>query len=143
MTYKTVNLPSITFKSKSAAIEYFKEMLNRYNDGDELSSNDDEILFELLQCHPEMEGKIGVGVNRFYRDNSPIHPTSCFHIERIDGTTTDFSGSLRNLMGSFFNTTALNLFAYPASHSKTVFLPGSFRSYEILERRPLTSESYC
>ena len=52
-------------------------------------------------------------------------------------------GSLRNLMGSFFNTTALNLFAYPASHSKTVFLPGSFRSYEILERRPLTSESYC
>ena len=43
-------------------------------------------------------------------------------------------------MGSFFNTTALNLFAYPASHSKTVFLPGSFRSYGILERRPLTSE---
>jgi len=54
-----------------------------------------------------------------------------------------FAGSLRNLMGSFFNTTALYLFAYPVSHSKRVFLPGSFRSYESLERRPLTSESYC
>ena len=55
----------------------------------------------------------------------------------------NLGGSLRNFMDSFFNTMALHLFAYPASHSKTVFLPGNFQSYETLERRPLTSESYC
>lgn len=91
MTRQQVNLPSKTFKSKSDATAYFKEMLNRYNDGDELNSDDDTILFELLQRHPEADDKIGVGVKRFYRAKSPIHPTSCFHIERYDGTTTDFS----------------------------------------------------
>lgn len=91
MACQTVDLPSISFKSKSEATAYFKWMLNQYQDGDELNPDDDTILFELLQRHPEMDDKIGVGVKRFYRDKSPIHPTSCFHLERIDGTTTDFS----------------------------------------------------
>ena len=90
MARQTVDLPSISFKSKSEATAYFKKMLNRYHDGDELNPDDDAILFELLQRHPEMDDKIGAGVKRFYRDKSPIHPTSCFHLERIDGTTTDF-----------------------------------------------------
>ena len=91
MARQTVNLHSISFKSKSEALTYFKKMLNCYHEEEELNSNDDEILFELLQSHPEMKIKIGVGVNRFYRAKSSIHPTSCFHLERIDGSTTDFS----------------------------------------------------
>ena len=79
------------FNSKSEAVKYFKEMLSRYDDGEEIDSSDDAVLFELLQRHPEVDKKIGVGVNRFYRQKSPNHPTSCFHLERIDGTTTDFS----------------------------------------------------
>lgn len=91
MARQSVDLPSMSFKSKSDAAAYFKEMLSRYRDGEELNRDDDAILFELLQRHPEVNDKIGVGVKRFYRDKSPIHPTSCFHLERIDGTTTDFS----------------------------------------------------
>lgn len=91
MAGQPVDLPSVSFKSKSEATAYFKEMLNRYNDGDELNADDDAILFELLQRHPEASDKIGVGVKRIYRDRTPFHPTSCFHIERTDGTTTDFS----------------------------------------------------
>lgn len=91
MSRHTVCLPSITFNSKTQAVEYFKKMLDRYRDGEELSQDDDVILFELLQRHPEAAEKIGEGVKCFYRSKSLIHPTSCFHIERIDGTATDFS----------------------------------------------------
>jgi hypothetical protein len=72
-------------------MKYFKEMLNRYRDGEEISQDDDVILFELLQRHPEADEKIGEGVKCFYRSKSIIHPTSCFHIVRTDGTCTDFS----------------------------------------------------
>ena len=88
---QSVDLPSISFKSKSEATSYFKDMLNRYRDGEILTPEDDAILFELLQRHPEADDKIGVGVKIFYRERSPIHPTSCFHLERHDGITTDFS----------------------------------------------------
>jgi hypothetical protein len=91
MAKQTINLPSITFMSKKDAKAYFQNMLNRYRDKDILSTEDDTILFELLQRHPEAAEKIGVGVKRFYRSRSNIHPTSCFHLERFDGTTTDFS----------------------------------------------------
>lgn len=87
----TVDLHSICFTTKKEAKDFFKNMLNRYEDGEELTSDDDSILFELLQRHPESDEKIGVGVNRFYRSKSAIHLTSCFHIERTDGTCTDFS----------------------------------------------------
>lgn len=91
MARQPVELPSISFQSKTEATAFFRGMLNRYRDGQELTSDDDAILFELLQRHPQAEEKIGAGVKLFYRDSSPNHPTSCFHIERIDGTTTDFS----------------------------------------------------
>ena len=46
-------------------------------------------------------------------------------------------------MDSVFNITALHLYSYPAFNTKTVFSPGNFQFYETLERRALTSESYC
>lgn len=66
MARQAVCLPSRLFKSKSEAIAYFKEMLGRYHDGEELNSNDDELLFELIQGHPEMEKKVGLGVKHFF-----------------------------------------------------------------------------
>ncbi|MFT6310357.1 MAG: hypothetical protein ACJAQS_000722, partial [Porticoccus sp.] len=84
-------LPSIEFKTKTEAKEFFKVMLHRYRDGDEIDSIDDRYLFEVIQRHPEVKEKVGVGIKRFYRDRSDSHPTSCFHLERYDGVTTDFS----------------------------------------------------
>lgn len=91
MASHPVILPSITFKSKSDAKTFFSNMLNRYNDGDTLSDMDDILLFELLQRHPEVNDKIGVGISKFYRARSNSHPTSCFHLKRHDGSSTDFS----------------------------------------------------
>lgn len=88
-----INLPSKQFNTQKEAISFFKDMLNSYQDGQELTPEDSSILFELLQRHPEAEEKIGVGIENFYRDRSATkeHPTSCFHIERIDKSYTDFS----------------------------------------------------
>ena len=87
-----INLPHKVFSTKKEATQFFKEMLENYNDGDTVSSiDDDNILFDLIQRHPEVNEKVGIGINYFYRDQSPDHPTSCFHIKRNDGSSTDFS----------------------------------------------------
>ena len=86
---KSVILPSKEFKTKAEATKFFKDMLNRYRDGETLNQDDSKFLYELVLRHPEI--KIGVGVSRFYRDMTPDYPTSCFHLERPDGSKTDFS----------------------------------------------------
>ena len=86
-----IELPSINFLTKTKAKDFFKEMLSRYKDGDEVNPEDQVLLHELLLRHPDASQKIGVGVKRFFRDQSPDHNTSCFHVEREDGTSTDFS----------------------------------------------------
>lgn len=108
MPAKPVVLPSRTFPKQTEATAYFKAMLARYADGEFLNSDDEDILYELLQRHPEAEQKIGLGVKAFFRNKSPDHPTSCFHLLRIDGTTTDFgypacvSGQARSLRHDFY-----------------------------------------
>jgi hypothetical protein len=92
MASHQINLAHKEFSTKKEATEFFKEMLENYNDGDRvLSIDDDNILFDLIQRHPEVAEKVGVGINYFYRNQSPNHPTSCFHIKRKDGSNTDFS----------------------------------------------------
>ena len=88
---KPLDLPSKHFPTKTAAREFFSEMLSRYDDGDEISDEDGELLFELLQRHPEVESKLGAsGVRRFYKDRTEMS-TSGFFLERYDGSVTDFS----------------------------------------------------
>ena len=94
MASQPIILQHRQFSSKKDATEFFKNMLDSYNDGDIISSvDDDNLLFDLIQRHPEVETKIGVGIENFYRVKSQNHPTSCFHIKRTDGSTTDFSYS--------------------------------------------------
>lgn len=88
---KPVDLPSISFVSQTKATEFFRYMLNRYSDGEEINSDDHEILYELLLRHPNADEKTGKGIKRFYRKKSQDYPTSCFHLERLDGSHTDFS----------------------------------------------------
>jgi hypothetical protein len=86
-----IDLPSIHFPTKTKAIEFFKKMLNRYKDGDEVNHDDQILLHELILRHPDASDKIGIGIKRFFRAKSHDHPTSCFHLERDNGETTDFS----------------------------------------------------
>lgn len=79
------------FASKSAAIALIREMLARYRDNQDIGEEDSQLLRDLLERHPEAPEKIGGGVKRFYRARAVGEPTSCFHLERLDGSTTDFS----------------------------------------------------
>ena len=88
---KPVDLPSKKFPTMTKAKEFFKYMLNRYTDGQDIEQVDHILLYELLLRHPDADDKIGNGVIKFFRAKSPDHPTSCFHLEREDGSTTDFS----------------------------------------------------
>lgn len=84
-----VELPNLIFQKMSDATRFFKSMLGRYSDGQTISEEDSILLAQLLLRHPD--DKIGVGVDYFYRAQSPSHPTSSFHLMRINGEWTDFS----------------------------------------------------
>jgi hypothetical protein len=85
-----VEIGSLSFKTKKAAKDYFKSMLSRYSDGQDISEDDSDILNSLIERHPEASQKIGVGVKRFFRERAE-QGTSCFWIERSDGSKTEFS----------------------------------------------------
>jgi hypothetical protein len=80
----------LVFQSKKDAKACFREMLGRYVDGQTIEPGDAVHLEALMERHPEAEHKIGGGIKRFYRDATD-QPTSCFWIERTDGSCTDFS----------------------------------------------------
>lgn len=99
---KTVSLPNgRTWRPQSAALGHFKDMLNRYADGQRVTDQQDhDDLLALLTVYDAAPGlaetKIGAGVSYFYRDidqdNAHDGPqTSCFYVMRVDGTAIDFS----------------------------------------------------
>lgn len=90
MARKPIVLNGIEFKFQKDAIAYFKDMLNRYRNGQTITGDDYNTLLALLARHPEADQKIGCGVKRLYKDRTDM-PTSCFWIERTDGSKTDFS----------------------------------------------------
>jgi hypothetical protein len=79
-----------SFRTQAETIEFFKEMLNRYRNGQDVVGEDNDMLLALLERHPEADKKIGCGVKRLYKDRTEMS-TSCFWVERTDGTKTDFS----------------------------------------------------
>jgi len=90
MLRQSVVINGREFKYQKDAIEYFKKMLDRYRNGQTITADDHEMLMSLLERHPEADKKIGCGVKRLCKDKTDM-PTSCFWIEREDGSRTDFS----------------------------------------------------
>lgn len=73
-------------------MSHFREILNGVDVRSRiLDAQHVEDLRCLLDCHPDRDEKIGSGVAWFYVDVSPEHPTRCFWIQRVDGTSLDFS----------------------------------------------------
>jgi hypothetical protein len=79
-----------TFASKQDAIATCRAMLARYRNNEDIREEDSEFLRALVQRHPESVQKIGLGIKRFFRAGTG-QSTDCFWLERIDGSTTDFS----------------------------------------------------
>lgn len=99
---KTVSLPNgRTWRPQGAALDHFKEMLNRYSDGERVTDPEDHSdLLALLTVYDSVPGltetKAGAGVDHFFRDvDQEERPykvrTSCFYVMRVDGTAVDFS----------------------------------------------------
>jgi hypothetical protein len=78
------------FASKGDAVEFFREMLNRYRPGDHVSDPDAVDLKNLLQLHTEAERKIGTGIHHFEVMDGGFG-TQCFKVVRTDGSSDDFS----------------------------------------------------
>ncbi|WP_429925609.1 DCL family protein (plasmid) [Agrobacterium vitis] len=86
------------FKSKKAAEQHFREMLTRYNDGDQISGYQDHSdlsalleRFDLLVS--DGPSKIGAGIKRFERrlNKGDGWSSPGFWVIRVDDTPTDFS----------------------------------------------------
>ena len=79
-----------TFGSKNEVTVFFRAMLGRYRDEQDLDEPDSQLLRDLLERHPDAQQKIGVGIKRFFKRRAD-QGTSCFWLEREGGSTTDFS----------------------------------------------------
>ena len=86
----SVIIGDLTFATQKEASHFIKNMLNKYGDQETVSIEDQEVLTNLIERHPEAIQKIGVGIRQFYKAPTAMG-TSCFWLEREDGTKTDFS----------------------------------------------------
>lgn len=78
------------FKTQKDAKLFFSQMLGKYRDEETVDDKDADLLCHLIERHPYAHHKIGCGIKRFYKAKSG-KPTSCFWLERLNGTRTDFS----------------------------------------------------
>lgn len=85
-----VQVGELDFKTKKAAKEFFKAMLARYKDESDINEEDSSHLYNLIERHPEESQKIGCGIKKFFRRKTEKW-TSCFWLERHDGSITEFS----------------------------------------------------
>jgi len=83
-----IHIRDLTFKTKKELGSWCRKMIAT---GQERPYTYDEHikLLALLERHPRAEQKIGVGVRRFF--TRKIFQYYCLHLERFDGSSTDFS----------------------------------------------------
>lgn len=87
-----MNIGRLSFLTKAAAKEFFRNLRDRYKDFEPVADKDREHLLALIAIHPEAEQKIGAGIQGFHVAQNPEWPqTRCFFIDRVDGTRTGFS----------------------------------------------------
>lgn len=85
-----LEIGGLTFSTKGAASEYFRVILHRHEIGSDIPEPDATELSWLLERHPEVSDKLGIGVEQF-RVRNALYGTRCFEIVRKDGSVTDFS----------------------------------------------------
>lgn len=87
-----------TWSTQTAALQHFKSVLARYNDGDVITGSEDHddllallVRYDMLKVSEQ--SKLGTGIERFERrvNRSEGYSSSGFWAVRVDGTETDFS----------------------------------------------------
>ena len=87
---KSVILGHMHFDKKGDALTFFKEILNRYSPGENVSDEDGEMLSLALANHPEASKKIGSGIS-YFSVRAAEYGTQCFEVNRTDNTCERFS----------------------------------------------------
>jgi hypothetical protein len=82
------------YKFKKDALNHFKTILNSYDFGEVLNNNDLFDIFNLLETHPQIKEKIGVGIEKV-RIAKLKYNTKSFELVRFDGSTEYFSYTKR------------------------------------------------
>jgi hypothetical protein len=90
MPAKPISLGSLHFERKRDAVAYLRAILNKYEVGDKVTTQDAVVLEAALARHPEASAKLGCGVSSF-SVRSADFGTKCFWVNRSDGTTEKFS----------------------------------------------------
>ena len=92
---RRIALATRAFDKAGDATAFFTAMLNRYNIGDRVSTEDEADLSALLNRHDEVDEKVGTGVAGFEVNTPPQDVPQfsqrCFWVIRGDGTKIDFS----------------------------------------------------
>lgn len=90
MPAKPVRIGVRYFDRQKDALDFYKEILGRYEIGQRVSQQDEIELMALLGRHQDVASKIGGGVDHFKVDKDG-YGGRCFWIVRMDSTETDFT----------------------------------------------------
>ncbi|MDO9577710.1 MAG: DCL family protein [Candidatus Cloacimonadales bacterium] len=82
------------FATKKDALNHFKTILNSYDFGEKLNQDDFKNILELLETHPKVKEKIGVGIECI-RIARLKYNTKSFELVRTDNSTEYFSYTKR------------------------------------------------
>lgn len=91
---KPIKIGELEFATKKDALTHYKTILNAYDFGEELTKNDFDDLMVLLETHPRVKEKIGLGIDKV-RIAKVQYNTKSFELVRIDGSTEFFSYTKR------------------------------------------------
>lgn len=82
----------IGFTSKLAVRKYASSLFEKYYQNGDVPkhSQDYQFIMGILHNHIDVDQKVGCGIDGFFVDKSPHHPTNCFWLRRLDGVITDF-----------------------------------------------------
>lgn len=86
----TLIIGNNTYQTQSMALNFFKEMLNRYIPSEIVSETDSFHLKHLFERHPNYIEKIGSGIDHFEVMAADFH-SQCFCVIRADGSKEGFS----------------------------------------------------
>lgn len=91
---KIIEIGEKEFATKKDALNYYKTILNSYEFGETLNKDDLKAILELLDTHPRVKEKIGVGIEKI-RIAKVKFNTKAFELVRVDSSTEYFSYTKR------------------------------------------------
>ena len=89
-----VQIGDKTYATKKDALNHYKNILNSYDFGETISRDNLSDLLDLLETHPNVIEKVGVGIESI-RIVKLKYSTKAFELVRLDGSTEYFSYTKR------------------------------------------------